>query len=100
MRSLLPVIEGMIRAGIDAGLSGKKARKIAAQVMLGTAELVTKMEDMSLADIKALTPMETVDEGEVARIFEETAAGAKDKIDRLQASILNENRLIDFDRKP
>ncbi len=91
MRSLLPVIEGMIQAGRDAGLSAKKARKIAAQVMLGTAELVTKLEDTSLADIKALTPMETVDEGEVARIFEEAAADAKDKIDRLQASILNEN---------
>ncbi len=91
MRSLLPVIEGMIRAGIDAGISAKKARKIAAQVMLGTAELVKEMEDMSLADIKALTPMETVDEKEVARIFQEAAAGAKEKIDRLQGAILHEN---------
>ncbi len=91
MRSLIPVLEGMIRAGENAGLSTKKARKIAAQVMLGTAELVAQMDETSLADIKALTPMETVDEGQIARLFEEAAAGAKAKIDRLQASILSEN---------
>lgn len=91
MRSLIPVIEGMIRAGQDAGLSTKKARKIAAQVMLGTAALVSEMDEMSLAEIKTLTPMETVDEEQVAGMFEEAAANAKGKIDRLQATILNEN---------
>ena len=91
MRSLIPVIEGMINSGHKAGLSTKKARKIAAQVMLGTAELVEQLDETSLADIKALTPMETVDEGQVAQIFEDAASGAKAKIDRLQAAILSEN---------
>jgi pyrroline-5-carboxylate reductase len=91
MRSLIPVIEGMINAGHKAGLSTKKARKIAAQVMLGTAELVAQLDETSLADIKALTLMETVDEGQVAQIFEDAASGAKAKIDRLQAAILSEN---------
>lgn len=91
MRSLIPVIEGMIQAGHEAGLSTKKARKIAAQMMLGTANLVAQLDETSLEDIKTLTPMETVDEGQVARIFEEAAAGAKAKIDRLQSTILSEN---------
>jgi pyrroline-5-carboxylate reductase len=91
MRSLIPVIEGMIQAGHEAGLSTKKARKIAAQMMLGTAYLVAQLDETTLEDIKTLTPMETVDEGQVARIFEEAAAGAKAKIDRLQAAVLSEN---------
>lgn len=91
MRSLIPVIEGMIQAGHKAGLSTKKARKIATQIMLGTADLVTQLDETSLEDIKALTPMETVDEEQVANIFEEAATGVKVKIDRLQAAILSEN---------
>jgi pyrroline-5-carboxylate reductase len=91
MRSLIPVIEGMIQAGLEAGLSTKKARKIAAQMMRGTADLVAQLDETSLEDIKTLTPMETVDEGQVARIFKVAAAGAKAKIDWLQSVILSEN---------
>lgn len=37
MRSLVPVLEGMTQAGVEAGLSERDARRVAAQVMLGTA---------------------------------------------------------------
>jgi pyrroline-5-carboxylate reductase len=40
MRSLLPALEGMTQAGIEAGLQENDARSIAAQVMLGMAALV------------------------------------------------------------
>ena len=91
MRSLLPVLEGMIHAGHDAGLIDPDARQIAAQVMRGTAELVARFDALSLAEIKAMTPMETLDEEQVIYIFQGAVAGAKEKIDHLQAIILNEN---------
>ncbi len=39
MRSVLPVLEGMTQAGLEAGLPAAEARRVAAQVMLGTAAL-------------------------------------------------------------
>lgn len=89
MRSVLPIIEGMFLAGTEAGLSEANTRLIASQVILGTAELV-KNTSLSLAEIKKLTPMETLDEGLVARLFYEAARGAKEKIDRLEEKIAAE----------
>ena len=87
MRALLPVVEGMSQAGIDAGLSSSDARRIAAQVLHGTAELVMHT-DMSFDELKALTPMQVVDEALVARLFRDAAHAAKDKADQ------NEHRLF------
>jgi len=39
MRSALPAMEGMTRSGLEVGFDERKARRLAAQVMLGTAEL-------------------------------------------------------------
>jgi pyrroline-5-carboxylate reductase len=89
MRSVLPAIEGMIRAGIEAGLSEADARLIAAQVVIGTAGLV-KHTSLSLTEIKNLTPMETLDEVLIERLVYEAAAGAKKKIDSLQEKIVQE----------
>ena len=86
MRSVLPVLEGMTRAGVEAGLAEKDARRVAAQVMLGTASMAMQTE-LPFAEIKALTPMETVDEGAVAELFAEAARKAKGKIDQLQARL-------------
>lgn len=83
MRSLLPVLEGMIQAGVEAGLSEKDSRNIAAQVMLGTAALALQT-DLSIDEIKALTPMQTVDEEAVRQIFLVAARSAKEKMDRFQ----------------
>jgi pyrroline-5-carboxylate reductase len=79
MRSLLPVLEGMIQAGVEAGLPEKDSRSIAAQVMLGTAALVLQTE-LSIDEIKALTPMQTVDEEAVRQIFLVAARGAQEKM--------------------
>ena len=87
MRSLVPVLEGMIQAGLEAGLSAGDARKVASQVMAGTAALV-RLTNLTLDEIKSMTPMQTVDEGAVAQIFWLAARGAKEKIDQLQEKIV------------
>ncbi len=86
MRSLLPVLEGMIQAGIEAGLSPEDARLVAGQVMAGTGALALET-DLSIAQLKDLTPMQTVDETAVAQVFLEAARGAKAKIDAMQQTI-------------
>lgn len=86
MRSLVPVLEGMTQVGVEAGLPESDARRIAAQVMLGTATIVLET-DLSWEEIKGLTPMQTVDEPAVAQIFVDAARGAKTKVDGLQRKL-------------
>lgn len=83
MRSLLPVLEGMTQAGMDAGLSPGDARRVAAQAMRGTAALALETE-LPFADLKALTPMQTVDETAVAQLFYDAAFNAKEKMTAMQ----------------
>ncbi len=87
MRSVLPALEGMIQAGEEAGLSPAEARRVAAQVTLGTAGLLLET-DLTIDQIKALTPMQTVDEAAIARLYLEAARSAKEKIDELQKKIV------------
>ena len=86
MRSLLPALEGVIQAGVEAGFAEEDARNMAAQVMLGTATLVLESR-LSFAEIKSLTPMQTVDEAALSQTFAEAARAAKDKTDRLQQKL-------------
>ena len=86
MRSLLPALEGMTQAGVEAGFSEEDARRMAAQVMFGTAALVLE-RDLSFNEIKSLTPMETVDEVAVRQLFADAARTAKEKMDRLQQKL-------------
>jgi pyrroline-5-carboxylate reductase len=86
MRSLLPVLEGMTQAGIEAGLPAKDARRVAAQVMLGTASLTLEI-DLPFDELKAMTPMETVDEATIAKLFFEAAQGARTKVEGLQQKL-------------
>ena len=86
MRSLLPVLEGMTRAGVEAGFTEKEARHMAARVMLGTAAMAAT-RDLSFDELKSLTPMETLDEKALHEIFLEAARAAKNKMDRLQQKL-------------
>lgn len=86
MRSLLPGLEGMVRAGVEAGLSPGDARRVAAEVMRGTAALALET-DASFADLKALTPMETIDEVAVVELFYEAARRAKETMEKLQSKL-------------
>jgi len=86
MRSLLPALEGMTRAGIEAGFAEEDSRRMAAQVMFGTAAL-TLERDLFFDEIKSLTPMETVDESAVQQLFVNAARAAKEKTDRLQQKL-------------
>jgi pyrroline-5-carboxylate reductase len=79
MRSLLPVLEGMTRAGVKAGFSELESRRMAAQTMQGTAALTLKI-DLTFEQIKALTPMETVDETAMAQLYYDAARAAQEKI--------------------
>lgn len=80
MRSLVPVLEGLTKAGMDAGLSDRQARRVAAQVMLGTAKLVLQT-DLTWEEIKTLTPMQTVDEVKVMELFYDAARTARETIE-------------------
>ena len=86
MRSLLPVLEGMTQAGVDAGLEPETARRMAAQIMVGTASLALHTA-LPFEEIKRLTPMQMVDEAAVAEVFRTAAAQARDKIDQLQRKL-------------
>jgi pyrroline-5-carboxylate reductase len=86
MRSLLPALEGMTEAGIEAGFTEKEARHLAVRVMLGTAALAAT-RDLSFDELKSLTPMETLNETVLREIFLEAARAAKEKVDRLQEKL-------------
>jgi pyrroline-5-carboxylate reductase len=87
MRSLLPALEGMTRAGVEAGLSPADARRVAARVMLGVGALALNT-DLSFEALKALTPMQTLDEPALAQILYDAARGAKEKVDAAQHKLL------------
>jgi pyrroline-5-carboxylate reductase len=87
MRSVLPALEGMTRAGVEAGFAEAEARCLAAQVMLGTAALVLKTE-LTIEQIKALTPMPTVNEEAVSQVFLEAARGAQEKMEQFQKKLM------------
>lgn len=86
MRSLLPALEGMTQAGIEAGFADTESRRMAAQVMFGTAALVLE-RDSYFDEIKSLTPMETVDETAMQKLFADAARAAKEKMDGLQRKL-------------
>lgn len=86
MRSLLPALEGMTEAGIEAGFTEKEARHMAVRVMLGTAAMAAT-RDLSFDELKSLTPMETLNETVLREIFLEAARAAKEKVDRLQQKL-------------
>jgi pyrroline-5-carboxylate reductase len=88
LRSLIPALEGLTHAGIEAGLSENDARRAAAQVMLGTATLALRT-NLSFDEIKALTPMQTVDEEAVSQIFQEAARSAQEKMVQIQERLLH-----------
>ena len=86
MRSILPSLEGMTRAGIEAGFCEADSRRLAAQVMLGSASLALKT-DLTFEQIKALTPMETMDEPALAQLFFNAAQAAQEKISTMQRKL-------------
>jgi pyrroline-5-carboxylate reductase len=84
MRWLLPVLEGMTQAGLDAGLNESDARWLAARMMAGTAALA--QETMLPFDaLKEMTSLQVTDEDEIIRIFREAARRAKELADEMEA---------------
>lgn len=87
LRALLPVLEGMTTAGIEAGFSDTEARWLAAKMMAATAALALET-NLSFESLKAMTPLDMVDEKAVAGIFHQSVRQVKEKIDALQNRII------------
>jgi pyrroline-5-carboxylate reductase len=87
MRSLLPVLEGMIQGGLEAGFTGIEARRLSAQAMLGTAALLLET-DLSIDALKALTPMQTLDEAALARVILDAVRSCYEKTEVNQKKLL------------
>jgi pyrroline-5-carboxylate reductase len=87
MRTVLPVLEGMTQAGVEAGLSLAEARRVAAQIMAGTAALALET-DLPLEQIRTLTPMQTLDEKMVSDLFLDTARNTRQKVETTQAMLM------------
>ena len=83
MRWLLPVLEGMTQAGIDAGLTAFDARWVAAKMMAGVAALALDT-DLSFQEMKALTSLQAADEEAIIRIFREAARQAKEAAEKMR----------------
>lgn len=87
LRTVFPVLDGMIRAGVEAGLSQEDSRRVAAQIFNGVSALALETE-LPLDQIHNLTPMQTLDESAVSELFLETARNTRQKVDAAQASIM------------
>ena len=80
----LPVLEGLIKAGTEAGLTPVQARDTAARVMLGTASLVLQT-GLTFDELKAMTPLVTIDEDMLTNMIFNAARTAKEKMDTIQS---------------
>lgn len=89
MRHVLPAMEGMIQAGLEAGLDPGAARLLAGQVFSGSAALLLET-DLSPAAMKALTPMKTVDEEALATLFQNAAREAQAKVAKAEEDLLGQ----------
>jgi hypothetical protein len=59
---------------------------VAAQITLSTAGLALQTE-LIFDELKALTPMQTMDEGMISQVFLDAARGAKEKTDHLERKL-------------
>lgn len=60
--------------------------RAAGQIVLGTAALALQT-GLSFDKLKALTPVKTIDETAVSRLFRDAARTAKEKMDRAQEKL-------------
>lgn len=87
LRTIFPVMDGMIRAGLEAGLSPEESRRVAARIFNGVSALALET-DLTMEQIHNLTPMQTLDEAVVSDLFLETARNTRQKVEATQASIV------------
>jgi pyrroline-5-carboxylate reductase len=77
MRWLLPVLEGMTHAGLDADLTESDARWLAARMMAGVAALALET-DLTFDEMRSLTSVQVVDEDDIRNIFYQAAHRARE----------------------
>jgi pyrroline-5-carboxylate reductase len=82
MRWLVPVLEGMTNAGLDAELSAADARWLAAKMMAGVAALALET-DLSYEEMLSLTSLQVVNEEEISLIFYEAAHRARERAEEM-----------------
>jgi pyrroline-5-carboxylate reductase len=76
MRWLVPVLEGMTQAGLEAGLSPDNARWVAAHMLAGVAAMALET-DLDFEEMRSLTSLAVADEEAIAIIFREAARRAQ-----------------------
>ena len=89
LRTVFPVLDGMIRAGMEAGLSPEDSRRVAARIFNGVSALVLET-DLTMEQIHNMTPMQTLDEAAVSDLFLETARNTRQKVEATQLSIVGQ----------
>jgi len=81
-RYVFAVIEALAEAGMDAGLSPSAATEVAAQVVAGSG-LAVLQSGLDLEDLKALTPLQPLDEDAAKPLFRQAVETARRKMDEV-----------------
>lgn len=84
---LLPIIEALASAAAAKGVPADKASSAAAQVMAGTARMVTA-GSRSPAELKEMISLRTLREGEAAKLFSDAFEEAVNKLNGLTRRLM------------
>jgi pyrroline-5-carboxylate reductase len=85
-RYVFAVIEALAEAGVEAGLDRAKAVRMAAQVVAGSG-LAVLQSGLDIEELKALTPLQPLDEDAAIPLFREAVETARTKMDEAWAGI-------------
>jgi len=83
---IFPIIDALAEAGVAGGLSLNDARRIAAQVVMGSAAMVLETNEAP-TDLKALTPLQPLREAETKALFREAVESARTQMEAVQAKL-------------
>lgn len=86
---IFPIIDALADAGVAGGLPLEDARRLAAQVVLGSAMFVLETGESPEA-LKALTPLQPLREAEARAVFHEAVEAARTQMDALQVKLGDE----------
>lgn len=85
-RYVFAVLEALSEAGVEAGLGKDKAMRMAAQVVAGSG-LAVLQSGLDIEELKALTPLQPLDEDAVKPLFRGAAETARQKMEEVWAGM-------------
>ncbi len=83
---IFPIIDALADAGVAGGLALGEARRIAAQVVFGSAAMVLETGEAP-ASLKALTPLQPLREADAKALFREAVESARTQMDAWQTKL-------------